>query len=89
LARDADGPLKVRREPTFITNVVEDALDTDFRSWWNLWSRLKAKMALIRETGSERDLGQAESGVCPQEVLRSFNAAYDYKLVRRQPGGPP
>ena len=44
-------------------------------------------MALIREAGAERDLGQAEPAVCPQEVLRSFNAACDYILVRRQPGG--
>ena len=44
-------------------------------------------MALIREAGAERDLGQAEPTVCPQEVLRSFNAACDHILVRRQPGG--
>src|SRR5207253_7942936 len=49
--------------------------------------KLKAKMALIRETGAEHDLGQAEPTVCPQEVLRSFNAACDHILVRRQPGG--
>jgi hypothetical protein len=40
-------------------------------------------MALIRETGAERDLGQAESAICPQEVLCPFNAARDYILMRR------
>src|SRR5258707_5438380 len=44
-------------------------------------------MALVREAGAERDLGQAEFALCPQEVLRSFNAARDHILVRRQPGG--
>ena len=44
-------------------------------------------MALIREAGAERDLGQAEFAVCPQEVLRSFNAARDHILARRQLGG--
>ena len=34
-------------------------------------------MALIREAGAERDLGQPELAVCPQELLRSFNAARD------------
>jgi len=43
-------------------------------------------MALIRETRTECDLGQAESVICPQEMLCSFNPACDYKLVRRQPG---
>jgi hypothetical protein len=47
---------------------------------------VKTKMALISETGAERDLGQAELAVCPQEVLCSFDPPGDYKLVRRQPG---
>src|SRR5262249_944987 len=49
--------------------------------------KLKAKMALVREAGAKRDLGQAEFAVCPQEVLRLFDAARDHILVRRQPGG--
>jgi len=36
---------------------------------------MKAKMALIREAGAERDLGQAEFATCPQEVLPSCDAA--------------
>ena len=48
---------------------------------------VRAEMALIREAGAERDIRQAELAVCPQEVLRSFNAARDHILVRRQPGG--
>ena len=44
-------------------------------------------MALVREAGTERDLGQAEPGVCSQEVLRMFDPACDYILVRRKPGG--
>jgi hypothetical protein len=43
-------------------------------------------MALIRETRAERHLGQAELAPCPQEVLRSFNAARYHILVRRQSG---
>ena len=43
-------------------------------------------MALVREAGAERDLGQAEPALCPQEVLCSFNPACDYKLVRRESG---
>ena len=49
--------------------------------------KMKAEMALIREAGAERDLGQTELAVCPQEFLRSFNAARDHILVWRQPGG--
>jgi hypothetical protein len=48
---------------------------------------MKAKMALIREAGTERDLRQPELAVYPQEVLRSFNAARNHILVRRQPRG--
>jgi len=39
-------------------------------------------MALVREAGAERYLGQAEPAIRPQELLRSFNAARDYILVR-------
>src|SRR5262249_12607517 len=48
---------------------------------------MKAKMALIREAGPERDLGQAELATCPQEALRSCKAACDSILVRRHRGG--
>jgi hypothetical protein len=44
-------------------------------------------MALVGEAGAERDLGQAEPGVCSQEVLHMFDPACDYMLVRRKPGG--
>ena len=44
-------------------------------------------MALVREAGADCDLCQAEFTVCPQEVLRPFNAARDHILVRRQPSG--
>jgi hypothetical protein len=44
-------------------------------------------MALIREAGAHRDLGQTELAVCSQELLRPFNAAVDHILVRRQPSG--
>src|SRR5260221_11096512 len=44
-------------------------------------------MALVREADAECDLRQAELAICPEEVLRSFNAARDHILVRRQPGG--
>ena len=44
-------------------------------------------MALVRKPGAEGNLGQAELAVYPQEFLRSFNAARDHILVRRQPGG--
>jgi len=47
----------------------------------------RGKMALVREAGADRDLGQTELAVCSQEVLRPFNAAVDHVLVRRQPGG--
>jgi len=49
--------------------------------------KMKAKMALIREAGAERDLGQAKLAACAQEVLRSCDGAGNYILVRRQPGG--
>jgi len=42
---------------------------------------------LVREPGAERDLGQAELGVCSGEVLRMFDPACDYVPVRRKPGG--
>ena len=69
--------------------LLRDSCGTQKLSWRDADDplKLKAKMALIREAGAERDLGQAEPAVCPQEVLRSFNAACDYILVRRQPGG--
>ena len=44
-------------------------------------------MALVRETGAERDIHQTELAICPQEMLRPFNAARDHILVRRQPSG--
>ena len=44
-------------------------------------------MALVREAGADRDLRQAEFTVCPQEVLRPFNAPRDHIPVRRQPSG--
>ena len=44
-------------------------------------------MTLVREADAECDLRQTELTVCPQEVLRSFNAARDHILVRRQSGG--
>jgi hypothetical protein len=44
-------------------------------------------MALVREADAERNLRQADLAVSPQEVLRSFNAARNHILVRRQPGG--
>ena len=48
---------------------------------------MKGKVALVRETGAERDLAQADSGICPQEVLGSCNPAHDHILVRRRSGG--
>ena len=48
---------------------------------------MEAKVALVREAGAEHNLGQTELAICPQEVLRSFDPAGDYKLVRRQSGG--
>jgi hypothetical protein len=48
--------------------------------------KMKAKVALIREARAQRNLGQAELAICPQEVLCSFNPACDYKLVRRESG---
>ncbi len=44
-------------------------------------------MTLVREAAAERDLRQTELPVSPQEVLRSFNAAHEHILVRRQAGG--
>jgi hypothetical protein len=38
---------------------------------------MEAKVALIGEAGAERNLGQAELVICPQEVLRSFDPAGD------------
>ena len=49
--------------------------------------KVKGELALVREAGAERDFGQAELAICPQEVLGSFNAARDHILVRRQPSG--
>ena len=49
--------------------------------------KVKGKLALVREADAERDIHQAELAICPQEVLRSFNAARDQILVQRQPGG--
>src|ERR1700739_831503 len=49
--------------------------------------KMKTKVALIRETGAERDLGQAESTTCTQEMLCSFYPAGNYKLVWRRPSG--
>jgi hypothetical protein len=43
---------------------------------------VKGKFAFVREADAERDIHQAELAVCPQEVLRSFNAARDHILVR-------
>jgi hypothetical protein len=48
---------------------------------------VKRKMTLVREAAAERDLRQTELTVSPQEVLRSFNAAHEHILVRRQAGG--
>ena len=69
--------------------LLRDSCGTQKLSWRDADDplKLKAKMALIREAGAERDLGQAEPAVCPQEVLRSFNAAHEHILVRRQAGG--
>jgi len=39
---------------------------------------VKGKMALVWEADAECDLRQADLAVCPQEVLRSFNAARDH-----------
>src|SRR5260221_9198938 len=50
---------------------------------------VRGKMALVREAGAECDLSQAEIVLFPQELLRSFNPAPDYVLVRRQSGGRP
>src|ERR1700741_1592986 len=47
---------------------------------------MKGKLALVRETGTERNLCQLELIVFPQEVLCSLNAARDQILVWRQPG---
>ncbi len=65
--------------------LLRDSCGTQKLSWRDADDplKLKAKMALIREAGAERDLGQAEPAVCPQQVLRSFNAACDYILMRR------
>ena len=45
---------------------------------------VKGKLVLVREADAERDLHQAELAICPQELLRSFNAARDHILVRGQ-----
>ena len=65
--------------------LLRDSCGTQKLSWRDADDplKLKAKMALIREAGAERDLGQAEPAVCPQEVLCPFNAARDYILMRR------
>jgi hypothetical protein len=39
--------------------------------------KMEAKVALVREAGAERNLGQTELAICPQEVLRSFDPAGD------------
>jgi len=39
-------------------------------------------MALVREAGADRDLGQTELAVCSQELLCPLNAAVDHVLVR-------
>ena len=49
--------------------------------------KVKGELALVREAGAERDVRQAELTVGTQEVLRSFDAARDHILVRRQPSG--
>ena len=46
--------------------------------------KVKGKLALVRETGTERNLCQLELTVFPQEVLCSLNAARDDILVRCQ-----
>jgi hypothetical protein len=38
---------------------------------------VKGELALVREADAERDVGQAEVIVCPQEVLCPFDAARD------------
>src|SRR3984893_15122959 len=48
---------------------------------------VKGKIAVVREADAARHLHQTELAICPQEVLRSFNAARDHILVRRQPDG--
>src|SRR5258708_12638012 len=50
---------------------------------------VRGKMALVRKAGAECDLCQAELVLFLHELLRSFNAARDYILVRRQSGGRP
>src|SRR5262245_48158698 len=47
-----------------------------------------AELALVRESGGRRDLGQGEVTVLLQELLGPVDAAGDDVLVRRQPGGP-
>ena len=38
---------------------------------------MKAKVALTRDARAERNLGQAELAICPQELLRSSAAAFN------------
>jgi len=72
-----------------VTFLLGDSCGTPKLLWRNADDplKMKAKMALIREAGAQRDLCQGELAVCSQEVLRSFNTARDHILVRRQPGG--
>src|SRR5262249_20898153 len=46
-----------------------------------------AEMALVRESGGRRDLGQGEVTVLLQELLGPVDAAGDDVLVRGSPGG--
>jgi hypothetical protein len=49
--------------------------------------KMETKMALMRETTAKRDFAQTYSAICTQKVLCSFDAARDYILMRRHPGG--
>jgi hypothetical protein len=51
--------------------------------------KVQGKMALVREANAECDLCQADFVLFPQELLRSFDAARDYVLMRCQPSGRP
>jgi hypothetical protein len=39
---------------------------------------MKAEVALVREAGAERNLGEAVLAVCLQEFRRPFNTARDH-----------
>ena len=68
--------------------LLRDSCGTQKLSWRDADDplKLKAKMALIREAGAERDLGQAEPAVCPQEVILFRRPDRQDKSIQRRRG---